>query len=553
MQRDSKTILGVFNGDNASVTLLRDGKVVYSAQEERFNRVKLTRGYPVLAIEDCLKRAGLSPDDIDIVACGAWAHPDIATVKDYFASAGELAGDRAAERLFSSMKADEPYKQEFFQKSRELFPRAVLKTYDHHLSHALTAFYPSQFEESYIITADGRGDLQSTVVWKADRTDGIRRVRSFSELKSLGSLYGQVTGLLGFKPYRHEGKITGLAAFGSMTELVPRLHELIRFVDGDYVLSPEYRPFSVWDYKELAARCDGYSREDIAYAVQYVLERGILDLITHYVPAGSNLCLAGGCFGNVKLNQRVREHPNVKDYFVFPEMGDGGNSFGGALGAAVEDGLTHLPLDDVFLGPDYTWSDGDLEGFRVERIADPGALAAATAEMLEANAVVGVFTGRMEYGPRALGARSIMIAASDAEINKTVNHRLNRTEFMPFAPVTLADHASEMYKGFSPDDVNVKFMTTCYDCTDLMKKMSPAVVHVDGTARPQLVSKSYGPALYYGILSAYHERTGIPSLVNTSYNNHEEPIVCSPADALDSLRKNNVDCVVTDGMIIRPN
>ena len=548
----NQTILGVFNGDNASVTLLRNGRVEYSAQEERFNRVKLTRGYPVLAIEDCLKRTGLSPDDIDVVACGAWAHPDEATVKDYFASASMLDGDRAAQRLFSSLKADEPYKQEFFEASRRMFPAATLRSYDHHSSHAHTAFYPSSFDDAYVITADGRGDLQSTVVWKADRASGLTRVRSFSELKSLGSLYGQITGLLGFKPYRHEGKITGLAAFGEMTDLVPKIHDLIRFVDGDYVLSNEYRPFSVWDYAELKERCAGYSREDIAFAVQHVLERNILDLITHYVPAGSNVCLAGGTFGNVKLNQRIREHPHVKAYFVFPEMGDGGNSFGGAVAAAVEGGLTHLPLEGVYLGPDYDWTEEDLHGLVVERFDDQQALAAATAEMLEANAVVGVFTGRMEYGPRALGARSIMIAASDAEINKTVNHRLNRTEFMPVAPVTLAEHASEMYERFSPTDVNVRYMTTCYDCTDLMKKISPAVVHVDGTARPQLISATYGPPLYHAILQAYHARTGIPSLVNTSYNNHEEPIVCSPADAIDSLRKNNVDCIVTDGMIIRP-
>ena len=122
---------------------------------------------------------------------------------------------------------------------------------------------------------------------------------------------------------------------------------------------------------------------------------------------------------------------------------------------------------------------------------------------------------------------------------------------MPFAPVTLAEYASDMYEGFSPTDVNVRYMTTCYDCTDLMKKISPAVVHVDGTARPQLISATYGPPLYHAILQAYHARTGIPSLVNTSYNNHEEPIVCSPADAIDSLRKNNVDCIVTDSMIVR--
>ena len=233
-------------------------------------------------------------------------------------------------------------------------------------------------------------------------------------------------------------------------------------------------------------------------------------------------------------------------------MGDGGNSFGGALGAAVEEGLTWLKLDSVFLGPDFTWSEHDLEGLRVERFADSQALYDNVAELLERDLVVGVFTGRMEYGPRALGARSIMISARDALVNQSVNKRLNRTEFMPFAPVTLASAAHEMYVGYTEADTNTKFMTTCYDCTDAMKSMSPAVVHVDGTARPQIVSPTYGPPLYYGILAAYNARTGIPNLVNTSFNNHEEPIVCSPADAIDSLRKNNVDCVVTDNMIVWP-
>lgn len=553
MSTSPRTILGVFNGDNASVTLLHGDRALYAAQEERFNRVKLTRGYPVLAIADAFRHTGVRAEDVDVVACGAWHTPDAGTVQDYFATAPSLANGRSGERLFSSLTADEPFKREFFEMSRAMFPNAKLKTYEHHLSHALTAFYPSPFEESWIITADGRGDLASTVVWKADRTNGIQRVRSFSELKSLGSLYGQVTGLLGFKPYRHEGKITGLAAFGQMSDLVPRLHDLIHFEDGDYQLSATYRPFSNWDYKELAALCEGYSKEDVAFAVQYVLERGILDAITHFVPAGSNVCLAGGCFGNVKLNQRVRQHPNVANYYVFPEMGDGGNSFGGALGAAVDEGLTHLRLDDVYLGPMFTLTDADLQGLRVETHSNVEALAKRTAELLDDNLVVGVCSDRMEYGPRALGARSIMISARDATVNTTVNHRLNRTEFMPFAPVTLLDAAASMYKDFRADDVNTKFMTTCYDCTDEMKRISPAVVHVDGTARPQLVSASYGPSLYYEILSAYRARTGIPSLVNTSYNNHEEPIVCTAADAIDSLRKNNVDCIVTESGILWPS
>ncbi len=550
MNQPARTVLGIFNGDNASVTLIRDGRVLYAAQEERFNRVKLTRGYPELALADCLERTGVGAAEIDVVACGAWHEPDLSTVTDYLGSAPTMPVDRVAERLVSSVRADEPYKREFLVRTRELFPTATLETYEHHHSHALTAFYPSPFDDAWIVTADGRGDLASTVVWKADRTNGITRVRSFSELKSLGSMYGQITGLLGFKPYRHEGKITGLAAFGERTDLVDRLKSLLRFEGGDFVIGQDFRPFSRWDYGDLAAMCEGYSKEDVAFAVQDLLESAVLGIISHYVPKGSNVCLAGGCFGNVKLNQRVREHPNVAGYYVFPEMGDGGNSFGGALGAAVARGLTHVECDDMYLGPDYRWTDADLAGLRVERMDDPRRLAATVAERIRNGQVVGVFTGRMEYGPRALGARSIMISATDAEVNKIVNQRLNRTEFMPFAPVTLEREAHRMYKGYSPSDTNLRYMTTCYDCTVEMTDMSPAVVHVDGTARPQLVSSSYGPSLYVDILEAYFAATGIPNLVNTSFNNHEEPIVCTPADAIDSLRKDNVDAVVTDGLIV---
>ena len=171
-------------------------------------------------------------------------------------------------------------------------------------------------------------------------------------------------------------------------------------------------------------------------------------------------------------------------------------------------------------------------------------------ELLLKDKIIGLFTGRMEYGPRALRARSIIMQATDSEINKTVNKRLNRTEFMPFAPFTLIENANEMYLNFDSSDINLKHMTTCYDCTEKMKKISPAVVHVDGTARPQLIDKNIGIDLYYSILKAYFDKTGIPNLVNTSFNNHEEPIVCHPNDALDSLAKNNVDYIVNDSNMI---
>jgi carbamoyltransferase len=547
-----RIILGVFNGNDASVSLLQGGEVRFAAQEERFNRVKLTRGYPERAIEACLAFAGLSRADIDAVACGAWAEPDPSIVEDYLQSTAAVGAQKAAERMSSSLRADAPFHKDFLLRSRELFPNASIHAFDHHASHAHTAFHASPYARAYVLTADARGGLASTVVWRADREHGLRRVRGFCELKSLGALYGQVTGLLGFTPYRHEGKVTGLAAYGSHGELCDRMHDLLRVEGGDFRVGERYRPFARWDYADLRALCEGFADADIAYAVQYVLEQNVLALIGAYVPEGELLCLAGGCFANVKLNQRIREQTHVAGCFVFPEMGDGGNSFGGALCLAAEHGLTGVELPDVYLGPALQLGAPALASCRVEAIADPDALCERVAELLIEGRVVGLVSGRMEYGPRALGARSILVAATDPGINKSVNARLHRTEFMPFAPVTLAREAQRMYRRCDPADRNLRFMTTCYDCSDEMKRLSPAVVHVDGTARPQLVGGGYGNPLYVGILERYFQKTGIPSLVNTSFNNHEEPIVCSAEDAIASLHNGNVDCVVSDGLLLWP-
>jgi len=528
---------------------MKDGKLLFAAHEERYTRTKFIRQYPMNAINNCLKYANITYDDVNIVAIGAWSYPSFDALNDY-THTDIVTPEKKSERIFNSLKADTPYREEFFIKSSQLFKNATLKTVDHHLSHAYTAFLPSGYNESYILTIDGRGDLQSCVVWKATLETNIERVKTFSDLKSLGAFYGQITGLLGFTPDRHEGKITGLAAYGKHTDLVENFFSLIHFKDGEIIVAKEYNPFLKYDYTYLKNLTASYSKEDIAYAVQAILESIVIDLIKYYVPTNSNLCLSGGVFGNVKLNQRIREKTNIKSYYVFPEMGDGGNSVGGALAASFELGVKKYDINSMYLGPKYSWDDIDLSKYRVEVIADTTQFVEKVADLLIDDKVLGLFTGKMEFGPRALGSRTILISTCNSHINTSVNKRLNRNEFMPFAPVTLKEQASEMYARFQEDDINVAFMTTCYDCTEKMQDISPAVVHVDKTARPQIIDETCTNTLYYDILKKYYEKTDIPSLVNTSFNNHEEPIVCRPEDALDSLAKDNIDFIVTDGMLI---
>ena len=544
-------ILGVWNGHNSSVAIGVDGELKYAALEERFCRKKFVRAFPHAALNAGLETLSISPKDITVVACGAFASPSKDAVSEFLSASKDLDQQMVAARLYHSLLSDKDYRVELIAEVSKRFPGAKLKFYDHHESHAASAFYFSNFEDASLLTADGRGDLQSLVVWTADRVGGLRRVFTNSELGSLGALYGQVTGALGFTPDRHEGKVTGLAAYGEQTELVDRFLELLHF-DGEKIrIGPRFTPFLRPTGNEFKQLIQGYTREDVAYAVQTVLERTVLGVLQRFVPKESNLCLAGGIFANVKLNQRVRE-AGYRNIFVFPEMGDGGNSVGGLALAAAEAGEICAPLNSVRLGPEFIWREENSDGMSSTYFEDQDELISCVVDLIIAGKIVGLFCDRMEFGPRALGSRSILLSATDPSVNDSVNRRLNRTEFMPFAPVTLEREAEKMFMGLSAGgDTNTRFMTTCYPCTQLMKDLSPAAVHIDGTARPQIINENNSPRLYYKILQAYWKKTGIPSLLNTSFNNHEEPIVCSPTDAVDSLRRDNIDLIATEKYLIR--
>jgi carbamoyltransferase len=355
----------------------------------------------------------------------------------------------------------------------------------------------------------------------------IQRLHGFRFPHSLGTMYENVTGALGFRPDRHAGKIVGLAAYGDPKVLADVLLARIEQKDGDYRIRQN---LNVRFTQHLAAR---FPKIDVAAAYQHVLEVVACNMVAHWARQTGlrDLVLSGGVTANVKMNQRLHALDAIDRTFVYPDMGDGGCGTGYALQLSWPEGKVE-PIRDVYLGPSY--SDAEIRAELEQQglaFTQPPDLAAEVARRIHAGEVIGRFDGRMEYGPRALGNRSVLYHAREPAVNQWLNQRLGRTEFMPFAPVTTWEARERCYVGLEGAEHAAEFMTITFDCTPWMREMCPAAVHVDGTARPQLIRKEINPG-YHRILTEYEKLSGIPTLINTSFNIHEEPIVCSPEDAI---------------------
>lgn len=562
-------ILSLHNAEDAGVALMKDGVILDAVSEERFTRVKLFLGFPEKSLQYVLERHGLRLGDIDWIVYGWYGQQnDYADYAKRLARQVGAAVARSAEarqiiieRVDNEFDRDAETRRAFEVRMAELGVSPERITYrDHHSGHRWGAFACSPFDEAFIFTFDGRGDLKSTTAAIGDKR-GIREVDYRLSFDSLGFLYGQITHYLGYKPHRHEGKVTGLAAYGDPAKTLPLYRRLMSFEDGAIVahLAP-YRPFYTNLHPDLVAELDRHKPEDIAAGVQTHCE----ELVTQYVaywmkkadrPDIRNVCLAGGVAANVKINQRVAELPGIDAVYVFPHMGDGGLPLGHCCEAHFETtGQAKVAMPDVYLGPSF--KQGHLESAlrqldgRVVAQPCPDRVNAAVEDLMQ-NRVVGWFQGRMEYGPRALGGRSILHHTRDASVNDWLNKRMRRTEFMPFAPVTPIEYAADCYVGWKAEDACTPFMTKTFDCTPSFRASHPAVVHVDGTARPQVVTAECN-GFYYQVVKNYCDRTGERALINTSFNAHEEPIVCSPEDAVGSLLDDVVDVLFIEDYRVVP-
>ena len=599
-------VLGISPLDkDSTVTIVEDGKLLYAAAEERFTRVKLQDGFPWRALQAGLEMTHTEPAEFDKVVYPFFTSDEetrlftrnleaesefiddgggtpssqlraaAARIPERTATIPGLADPNermekgfakslayrilASEGVISRNVAKRGSQQwgreasTFHRKWQEDLEGALaelgvadrLKRIEHHLSHAANAYYTSGLSDALIVTLDGYGSGLSGSV-SVGRNGQIERLHGVEYPHSLGTFYESVTSALGFKPSRHEGKIVGLAAYGDPSILRDVLLARFDVQPGDFRIRESN---NLYFSRMLAAQ---FPKIDVAAAYQHVLELVATGYVAHYVKQTRlrNLVLSGGVVANVKLNQRLRAIEGVDRVFVHPNMGDGGCGTGAALLEFSSCKNLVAPIHDVYLGPSY--SDDEIEQ-ALSRSQLPHTrytpIEPKIAALIAAGKVVARFDGRMEYGPRALGNRSILYHAREPEVNQWLNQRLGRTEFMPFAPATLSEYRDECYKNVSGCEHAAEFMTLTFDCTEKMKETSPAAVHVDGTARPQLVTATSNPS-FYRILREYHALTGIPSLINTSFNMHEEPIVCTPDDAIRAFLQGNLDYLAIGNCLV---
>lgn len=565
-------ILGVHSGyHDACAALYDDYKLLAAVAQERMTRRKIDGGrVPTEAIDECLAIAGAEKKDIGALVLGRAAFP----ARFY----SHLPFDRALEAKVRRLVGKEKHKSmerecvRYRRSDSEAMFRAgdflgamgleagiPVRFFNHHEAHALPTLFHTDWDQALLYTADGGGDnvQYSHRIFRDGRIEtlfgGDEELTRPLRIDSVGLAYGYATQALGFRINRHEGKTTGLAAWGE-----PKFYEAIAAhfrVDGagqiasDFADNPAMRQFLFDLFK-------GAKREDVAASIQRFLEEFILQAVARLLERSGarKLGLAGGVFANVRLNQRLAEEMPVDEVFVYPAMSDQGLAAGGVLRFLLErDGLDRwlkrrYPLETLYYGRDFGDGIDRVLGQAPGITEMPGAPVETAARLIAEGGIVAIYTKGMEYGPRALGARSILATPADAAINDTLNKRLVRSEFMPFAPVVAEEDADKVFKLGRAKAYAARFMTITAHVQPGWRERIPAVIHVDGTARPQTIRRAWNP-LYCDILKAFERRTGLPVLINTSFNVHEEPIINRPEECLRALSDGRIDHVATERSI----
>jgi carbamoyltransferase len=562
-------ILGIHPGiHDASAAVFLDYDLKAAVQLERLTRIKGDGSvYPDACIDEVLSIVGATRKDVDVAAVSRMGLP--AKYFTHFRGWRWLREQyrtrvRKADRRFlareliraGTVRTEDIFDVAAFARDSGFRANTEIVFFNHHEAHALPALFYTDWDEALVVTADAGGDNTnySHTHFSHGKLDqiygGDRLLLTPSPIDSLGRIYGAATDALGFRSMRHEGKVTGLSAMGE-----PRFFDRIAAhfsIGEDGRIYSNFQKFAeMWPFmREIAA---AGRREDVAASIQKVLEDFMLESVRRVLkrhPA-RRLGLAGGIFANVKLNRTLLEGLPVEEIFVFPPMADEGMSPGGALIYLLQrDGLQHWldqrrRLEQVYLGRDYTDAI-DAVLAKTAGVAKTGeAPVAGAAARLARGQIGAIYTGRMEFGPRALGARSILANPARRETHDLLNQRLERSEFMPFAPVISANRAGDVFDVGPANAYTARFMTITCDVRPAWRERIPAVVHVDGSARPQVIERAPNP-LYFDILQAFERATGLPVLVNTSFNVHEEPIVNRPDECALALSDGRIDFVVTE-------
>lgn len=557
---------------DSAACLIKDGQLIAAAEDERFTHIKhgkrpipfSTYELPYHAIDFCLKTAGIRLRDIDHIAYSFNPHI-LLNEEEKQQSFASIPFFMNEEHLFQA----EPWKNLFLSSiinaPRQLvdgyphhlqqsFLNSTIEDWDwhfvnHHLAHAASAFLPSPFLSSAVLTMDGRGEQATTSYYQGDKNH-LDLIQEVNLPHSLGLLYEAVTSYLGFLRSSDEYKVMALASYGQPL-FINQFRDMISILEnGKYELRHLHLEQS-FGPKRLRNEPFTAHHFNIARSLQYVLEETVLNLLDWFytVTKNDNLCLAGGIFLNCVLNARIRDKSSFQNIWVQPASGDSGTALGAAMLIDTEKRKEEkkiYTMDHVYLGPSYT--DEEIRSI-LERNKVPFIqmldVAEETAALLAQDKIIGWFQGSMEYGPRALGSRSILASPLHAEMQARLNEVKDREDFRPVAPVVTEEDANDWF-------VNAQrspYMLFVYDVRPEKAHLIPAVKHTDGTARIQTINRIQNP-IYYQLIKSFERMTGVPVLVNTSFNTLGKPIVCSPRDALECFWTSPFDALVIGSFLI---
>jgi carbamoyltransferase len=575
-------ILGISRHHDSAAALLKDNEVVAAAEEERFTRQKHYGGFPTQAIRYCLDEAGITLSDVDHVAYfwQRWAEL-LFSVKHfvrYFPDTLQIFTQAAGKGLWKTIESDgaQEHYDDYDAGGAVLLhlartftlPKTLreslghtgpvkhkLHFVDHHTAHACSTFFLSPFEEAAIFSVDGIGSDGTCTLLATGRGNKIQELRRVKYPNSLGAMYSLVTEYLGFYPTSDEGKVMGLAPYGT-DRYVQDFRQILHLgPDGTYELDLswfEHHRTAKHQVSQKFVDKFGPPRPrikapveqhyaDVAYALQKVLEEAGIHIARWlYEQTGlKNVCMAGGVALNSVMNGRILLETPFEEFFAQPAASDSGTALGAALYVAnCTLGLSRSNGDYIYLGPGFTETEIEAtlrrSGVNYTRMDN---IAQHVARQVADGKVVGWFQGRMEYGPRALGNRSILADPRNPESKPRLNEKVKHREpFRPFAPSVLLERSGDYFASGYPSPV----MLLVFDVLQHRQSEVPAITHVDGTARVQTVSRDANP-LYWQLIKSFEEMTGVPMVVNTSFNDNNEPIVCKPTDAINCLLNTDLD------------
>ncbi len=559
-------ILGVWDGHDSGAALIKDDKVLAAINEERLTRRKLEIKFPELSIQTCLRMAGIEPADIKTVAV---------STADFAKTLGRVAPStkeayylirrrKKTPGLLSTIKKQAKYRiteigpsalsrfVSTYCVNAELvrlgFRNHAIRLVDHHLCHAATAAYWSGFDSCLVLTVDGIGDGQSGSVSRLDN-GRLSRLANISGRDSLGIFFEHVTNLMNMRELEDEGKVMAIANYAyPIPDAENPMLDLVT-VEGMQLRS---RYGSLRMYGELKKLLWKYPSEQFAYMAQRTLELKVCQLARNCLHQTGlrRLALAGGVFSNIKLNMQIRLLPEVDVCCVFPHMGDGGLALGAAFQANNDlNGVSAYNAPDVYWGLSYT-DDEILAAIKQSGYSwtTHDNIAQKTAQLIADGNIVFWLQGGMEYGPRALGRRSILALPNSTRIKDLLNLRLKmRVWYQPFCPSMLAEEAPGLLE--NNDGLINRFMTMGYMVKEERRRDMEGVMSIDGSCRPQFVTDN--EPLFRQLLQELKKLTGWGVVLNTSFNVHGDPLVCSPQDALDTLRKTNNDYLVMGKYLVK--